>query len=229
MLHKHHVYIQRAFSSWVSEWDMGMGMLNGCLVEAYGKDKVRGREKNKCFWDEKETQVLIEKLQDMACDPSWKTGFFQSNDVEKKVACERDSYDNYCKNHKETSGMWDFKFPYLNQLELVYGRDRATGGVVEGFREAIRNMESQQNVESRGENLGCNARRMARKAKETFIKDKDPKKKRTSGNNSGASLEGIDQSFRTFVEGFNAATFATLANDITTSMTDDNTPLKSCL
>ncbi|GJV13583.1 hypothetical protein Tco_1355124 [Tanacetum coccineum] len=30
-----------------------------------------------------------------------------------------------------------------------------------------------------------NARRMARKAKETFIEDKAPKKKRTSGNNFG--------------------------------------------
>ncbi|GJY88644.1 hypothetical protein Tco_0503272 [Tanacetum coccineum] len=70
---------------------------------------------------------------------------------------------------------------------------------------------------------------MARKAKETFIEDKDPKKIRTSGNNSGASLEGIDQSFQTFVEGFNATTLATMANAMTTSMKDDNTPSKSCL
>nr|GFC33093.1 hypothetical protein [Tanacetum cinerariifolium] len=83
-------------------------------------------------------------------------------------------------------------------------------------------MEFQQNVESGRENLGdyhvslsdderndvefksketqsaskiSNARRMARKAKETFIKDKAPKKKRTSGNNFSPSLDGIDQSF----------------------------------
>ncbi|GKA05472.1 hypothetical protein Tco_0684592 [Tanacetum coccineum] len=60
-----------------------------------------------------------------------------------------------------------------------------------------------------------NARRMARKAKETFIEDKAPKKKRTSGNNFGPSLDGIDQSFRTFVEGFNA-TFATMLEQSST-------------
>nr|GFA89631.1 hypothetical protein [Tanacetum cinerariifolium] len=109
-------------------------------------------------------------------------------------------------------------------------------------------MEFQQNVKSGTENLGdyhvslsddegndvefksketqsaskiSNARRMARKAKETFIEDKAPKKKRTSGNNFGPSLDGIYQSFRTFVEGFNA-TFATMENAIT-SMTYDKT------
>ncbi|GJT45838.1 hypothetical protein Tco_0954553 [Tanacetum coccineum] len=108
-----------------------------------------------------------------------------------------------------------------NETQLVYGNVRATGGVVEGFGDAIRNMEFQQNVETGGENLGdyhvslsddegndvefksketqsasiSNARRMARKAKETFIEDKAPKKKRTSGNNLGASLEGIDPKF----------------------------------
>nr|GEZ12030.1 hypothetical protein [Tanacetum cinerariifolium] len=88
-----------------------------------------------------------------------------------------------------------------NYLELVYGKDRAIGGDVEGFGDAICNMEFQQNVESGRENLGdyhvslsedegndvefklketqsaskiSNARRMARKAKETFIEDKAP-------------------------------------------------------
>nr|GEZ04550.1 hypothetical protein [Tanacetum cinerariifolium] len=82
--------------------------------------------------------------------------------------------------------------------------------------------EYEQNVESGRENLGdyhvslsddegndvefksketqsaskiSNARRMARKAKETFIEDKAPKKKRTSGNNFDPSLDGIDQVF----------------------------------
>ncbi|GKG35885.1 hypothetical protein Tco_0441039 [Tanacetum coccineum] len=67
----------------------------------------------------------------------------------------------------------------------------------------IRNMESQQNVESGGENLGGyhvslsddEGTDVEFMSKETFIEYKDPKKMRISGNNSGASLEGIDQSF----------------------------------
>ncbi|GKB35120.1 hypothetical protein Tco_0880062 [Tanacetum coccineum] len=136
--------------------------------------------------------------------------------------------------------IWDEK----ETQSWCMGRIEQTGGVVEGFGDAIRNMEFQQNVESGGKNLGdyhvslsddegndvefksketqsaskiSNARRMARKAKETFIEDKAPKKKRTSGNNFGPSLDGIDQSFRTFVEGFNA-TFATMVNAMTTSI-----------
>ncbi|GKB52915.1 hypothetical protein Tco_0903668, partial [Tanacetum coccineum] len=122
------------------------------------KDKVRGRRK---IWDEKETQVLIETLQDMAFSPrieskfKWlKTEFhiikdmlkqsgFQWNDVEKKVACERGEN--------------------LSDYHVSLSDDEET--------------QSASNISY--------ARRMARKAKETFIEDKAPKKKRTSGNNFG--------------------------------------------
>ena len=30
---------------------------------------VRGRGKNKCFWTGEEVKVLIESLQELACDP----------------------------------------------------------------------------------------------------------------------------------------------------------------
>nr|GFB19171.1 hypothetical protein [Tanacetum cinerariifolium] len=44
---------------------------------------LRGRSKNKCYWEETETQLLIEVLQDMACDPLWKTdGGFRRNYME---------------------------------------------------------------------------------------------------------------------------------------------------
>ncbi|KAG6478269.1 hypothetical protein ZIOFF_061704 [Zingiber officinale] len=62
------------------------------------------------------------------------------------------------KTHKEAKGMWDFKFPYLNQLELVYGRDRAIGAIVQGYVDAIYNLEVDQNDESGCENLEENLR-----------------------------------------------------------------------
>ncbi|KAG6514912.1 hypothetical protein ZIOFF_025287 [Zingiber officinale] len=79
----------------------------------------------------------------------------QWNDAEKKIACEKQWFDSYCQTHKEAKGMWDFKFPYLNQLELVYGRDRAIGAIVQGYVDAIYNLEVDQNDESGGENLGA--------------------------------------------------------------------------
>ncbi|KAG6511185.1 hypothetical protein ZIOFF_029240 [Zingiber officinale] len=180
---------------------------NSLALEMMEQDQiVRGRGRNKCFWTENEVQVLVATLQDMACDPSWKTdGGFKSNymtevhkrmlskiptftkqvtphleskikwlktrfhiindmcrqsgcqwnDVEKKIACEKQWFDSYCQTHKEAKGMWDFKFPYLNQLELVYGRDRAIGAIVQGYVDAIYNLEVDQNDESGGENLGA--------------------------------------------------------------------------
>ncbi|GJW39964.1 hypothetical protein Tco_0065809 [Tanacetum coccineum] len=47
---------------------------------ALSSSVLRGRGKNKCYWEETETQLLIEVLQDMACDPLWKTDVgFRSN------------------------------------------------------------------------------------------------------------------------------------------------------
>nr|GEW62118.1 hypothetical protein [Tanacetum cinerariifolium] len=109
-----------------------------------------------------------------------------------------------------------FKFPYFIQSTRIGVWDRSAGEVVEGFGDAIRNMEFEQNVESGGENLGDyhvslsddeendvefmstetqSASNISSNAKETFIEDKAPKKMRTSGNNLGASLEGIDPKF----------------------------------
>ncbi|GKA41399.1 hypothetical protein Tco_0733992 [Tanacetum coccineum] len=120
-------------------------------------------------------------------------------------------------------------------------RDRAMGEVVEGFGDAIRNMENGKNVESRGENIGeyfvsliddeaddvqttqiapdiFNARNMAVKQKNTCNGDKVGKKKKApSSQDVRARLKGIDQSFQMFVKGFNA-NFANIAN----AMTDDN-------
>ncbi|GJU74823.1 Myb/SANT-like domain-containing protein [Tanacetum coccineum] len=263
---------------------------------------VRGRGRQKCYWEESETQLLIEVLQEMACDPSWKTdnGFrsnymsevhrrilvkrptfskkvsphieskvkwlktkfhvindmlkysgCQWNDVDNKIACERDWYVNYCENHKEAHGLWDFPFPYFKQLELVYGKDRATGAVVEGFKDAIHNMENEQNGEGGGDNVGgfhfsvsddeesdvqymsqttqatsnfTNVTNMAKKQKATSNGNKAAKKRKKRDMES--QLEGINHSFQMFVQGFNA-NFGTMANAVANAMTDDNNRKKA--
>ncbi|GKF82227.1 hypothetical protein Tco_0243883, partial [Tanacetum coccineum] len=75
----------------------------------------------------------------------------------KRLRVKGTAYDvsfYYEQNHKDAQGLWDFEFPYFNQLEVVYGRDRATGLVAEGYEDAIHNLEVEQNVENGGENLG---------------------------------------------------------------------------
>nr|XP_027120492.1 uncharacterized protein LOC113737458 [Coffea arabica] len=69
------------------------------------------------------------------------------NDAEKKISCEKQWYDDWCKTHKDAKGFWDVKFPYLGDLEIVYGRDRATRNVAEDFAQAVQDMEDVQNLE----------------------------------------------------------------------------------
>ncbi|KAJ0727165.1 putative Myb/SANT-like domain-containing protein [Helianthus annuus] len=290
-------------------------------------EKLRGRGKNKCYWKEDETQLLIEVLQDMASDPSWKAnGGFRSNymvevhrriitkmphfskqvsphieskvkwlkskfhvindmvkqngcrwnEVEEKIACEKQWYKSYCQSHKEAKGLWEFKFPFFNQLELVYGRDRPNGTVVEANDDVIPKLEvavveanddvipklevtvveangKLVNSESEDENhdesddslseeeedddanndnktssqaTPTPARKMAIKRKtmsniEDGIMKKTKTKTTSSHDDIVARLDELDSSFRAFVEGFNAS-FATMANLVTSIVTDDN-------
>ncbi|XP_071927586.1 uncharacterized protein [Coffea arabica] len=57
------------------------------------------------------------------------------------------------KTHKDAKGLWDVKFPYLGDLEIVYGRDRAIGNVAEDFAQAVQDMEDVQNLEEGDEGL----------------------------------------------------------------------------
>ena len=50
----------------------------------------------------------------------------------------------HLQKHRETKGTWDLSFPYLNDLEIVHGRDRSIGQLVEGFVDAIHNMEVEE-------------------------------------------------------------------------------------
>nr|XP_043635072.1 uncharacterized protein LOC122606175 [Erigeron canadensis] len=70
----------------------------------------------------------------------------QWDTVENKIACERQWYDDWCKNHKNASGLWNFKFLYLQKLDNVWGRDRATGLQAEDISQACEDTNNNTDV-----------------------------------------------------------------------------------
>lgn len=49
-------------------------------------------------------------------------------------------------NHKNAVGLWNFKFPYLRKLDIVWGKDRATGLGAEDIAEASANPNCPKNM-----------------------------------------------------------------------------------
>ncbi|KAG6503230.1 hypothetical protein ZIOFF_035541 [Zingiber officinale] len=68
------------------------------------------------------------------------------DDVEHKINCEKQWFDEWCLNHKNAVGLLNFRFPYLRKLDMVWGRDRATGVHVEDFVEASANVNCPKNM-----------------------------------------------------------------------------------
>ncbi|KAG6524353.1 hypothetical protein ZIOFF_014261 [Zingiber officinale] len=60
----------------------------------------------------------------------------QWDDVEHKINCEKQWFDEWCLTHPNAVGLRDFKFPYLRKLDVVWGKDRATGLNVEDVVDA---------------------------------------------------------------------------------------------
>ncbi|GKB04319.1 hypothetical protein Tco_0832462 [Tanacetum coccineum] len=67
----------------------------------------------------------------------------QWDDVENKINCQKQWYDDWCKTHKNATGLFNFKFPYLHKLDMVWGRDRATGLKAEDISEACEDTNNQ--------------------------------------------------------------------------------------
>ncbi|PWA41190.1 myb/SANT-like domain-containing protein [Artemisia annua] len=82
---------------------------------------VRGRGKQKCYWEESDTQLLIEVLQEMACDPSWKTdNGFRCNymsELHRRILVKRPTFSKKVSPHIESKVKWlKTKFHVINDM-----------------------------------------------------------------------------------------------------------------
>ncbi|KAL3500624.1 hypothetical protein ACH5RR_039717 [Cinchona calisaya] len=89
------------------------------------------------------------------------------DNVEKIIKCERQWYDSWAKRHKEARGLWNMKFPYLDELELVYGKDRANGEAVEDYEDAVNNFEAEEKSAEAASYVNCETDDDFKNTKET--------------------------------------------------------------
>ncbi|XP_042440765.1 uncharacterized protein LOC122026183 [Zingiber officinale] len=92
---------------------------------------------SKIKWLRKKYNLISEICMQSGC---------QWDDVEHKINCEKQWFDEWCLNHKNAVGLLNFRFPYLHKLDMVWGRDRATGVHAEDFVEASANANCPKNM-----------------------------------------------------------------------------------
>ncbi|GER55646.1 retrotransposon protein [Striga asiatica] len=123
--------------------------------------EIRGRGKNKRKWNNEEDAKLVDALLDMAKPhiesriKTLKRDFnivydmlngpntsgFGMNPIKKCIVAEKAVWDSYLQSHP-THGIWQNKaFPMYDDLVIIFGKDRATGGNAEGPNDMMEEIE----------------------------------------------------------------------------------------
>ncbi|KAL8548535.1 hypothetical protein ACS0TY_007731 [Phlomoides rotata] len=127
-------------------WKVDGGFKNNYMVEVHKMmlTKVPNFDKevdphinSKIKWLREKYNQISEMLMQSGC---------QWDDVEQKINCEKQWFDDWCLNHKNVVGLWNFRFPYLHKLDMVWGRDRATGHKAEDIADVGSNANYQKNT-----------------------------------------------------------------------------------
>ncbi|EER99813.1 hypothetical protein BDA96_02G419100 [Sorghum bicolor] len=68
---------------------------------------------------------------------------FSWDDTRKMIQCEKQRYDEYCRDHPRAKGLYGVPFVYFDTFDAIYGKDRSAGEGLEGSEDAIANMENE--------------------------------------------------------------------------------------
>ncbi|KAK3152368.1 hypothetical protein QOZ80_2BG0157980 [Eleusine coracana subsp. coracana] len=63
--------------------------------------------------------------------------------AQQLCVCEKQQYEDHCKNHPDAKGLYGVQFPYYSVLAAIYAKDTATGEGAEDMSDAINNMEQE--------------------------------------------------------------------------------------
>ncbi|KAL2929073.1 hypothetical protein RDABS01_034484 [Bienertia sinuspersici] len=96
--------------------------------------KVVPHIESKIKWFKDKYNVLSEMF---------RTSGFSWDNEKHMIVCERQSYEDFCRQHKNSQGLWNIPFPFYEQLAIIFCADRATGVQSETFVQAIDNQEKE--------------------------------------------------------------------------------------
>lgn len=68
---------------------------------------------------------------------------FSWDDTRKMIQCEKQRYDEYCRDHPRAKGLYGVPFVYFDTFDAIYGKDSSAGEGLEGSEAAIANMENE--------------------------------------------------------------------------------------
>ncbi|XP_020535051.1 uncharacterized protein LOC110009471 [Jatropha curcas] len=69
---------------------------------------------------------------------------FGWNERDKCITCDDDVWENWVKCHWDAVGLRNKPFPFYNELDYVYEKDRATGEGAENQTDAIEDIELEE-------------------------------------------------------------------------------------
>ncbi|KAG6488705.1 hypothetical protein ZIOFF_049954 [Zingiber officinale] len=127
-------------------WKVDTGFKNGYMIQIHkmvlGKIPSFNKEviphiESKIKYLKTKYNPLFEMCMQSGC---------QWDDVEHKINCEKQWFDEWCLTHPNPVGLRDFKFPYLRKLDIVWGKDRATRLGAEDVVDASMDANWQKNL-----------------------------------------------------------------------------------
>ncbi|KAG6526099.1 hypothetical protein ZIOFF_016076 [Zingiber officinale] len=115
-------------------WKVDTGFKNGYMVQIHKMVLGKIPSFNKIVIPHIESKIKYLKTKYNPLSEMCMQSGCQWDDVEHKINCEK------------MNGVWDFKFPYLRKLDIVWGKDRDTGLSAEDVVDASMDTNWQKNL-----------------------------------------------------------------------------------
>ncbi|XP_039135217.1 uncharacterized protein LOC120272458 [Dioscorea cayenensis subsp. rotundata] len=108
-------------------WRSENGFRNGYLFQLERMIKAKIPRTTLKAMPNIESRVKLLRRQTTAIADLLCISGFVWNHENSTIECEKSSYDEYVKNHKEAAGLYGKSFPFFNELAPVFTKDRAHG------------------------------------------------------------------------------------------------------